>query len=213
VNRRPHHAALFVGLAVLASLSCIEPAERLKVIDSDATVAPPKGPNLPEGLTVEQATALVESSDEFLEPKIAICPKSADHHNIEFWQQQYPALGVLMSQDMVDLGEPGSDPTGYQTVELNANGRMVDPPIATSAAGYEVTIASRRLTGIVGASPTGQDRYDLTFTWQFVPTEIGKMFRLNTEGRLTWVKLELVSGQWRVSDVQVNQGHYGPYDY
>jgi len=60
VRQRAHHAALFVGLAILASLSCIEPAERLKVIDSDATVAPPKGPNLPGGLTVEQATALVE---------------------------------------------------------------------------------------------------------------------------------------------------------
>jgi hypothetical protein len=211
-------ALLVVSIVTaLSTLCCVEPTEVAPRTGESgrpetAAVAKPE-PKLPGGLTVEQVTALVEDSDAFREPKLAACPKSIDHYNLAYWQERYPALGILMIQGLVELSEPASDPTGYETVQLTSKARLADLGISEVAADYLVPIATRRLVDIRGANPRGNERFDLTIDWQFVPTEIGKSFRLGTQVRGTWVTLERSGGEWRISDANLNDGPYLPDDY
>ncbi len=155
----------------------------------------------------------MEENDTFRKPKIAKCPKGVDRHNMGYWNERYPALGVLLVTGMATLAEPQSDPLGSQDVLITDKGRQELVGLEEDSAWYFIPIASRKLAAIQRTTPRNDGGYNLDFEWQYVPNEIGGRFLMSKWSRGGTARIENAGGTWRVTDVfAILDVPYGPDD-
>jgi hypothetical protein len=198
---------------VLAGCSRGVEPPKARVAEPTPSVWKPPPVSLPSGLTLEEATRLVEESDAFRKPKIAKCPKGVDRHNLEYWRERYPALGILTMLEMATLTEPQSDPLGSQDVQLTDKGRAALVGLEEDSAWYLIPIATRMLVAIKGSARRDDGGYNLDFDWKYVPNEIGVRLSLRKWSLGGTARIENGGGAWRATDVYgILDVPFGPDD-